>query len=217
MAEAGYAVLQIDMFGCGDSDGDFSSASWGAWQDDVLTAYRWLRTQTDAPLFLWGLRSGCLLAASVADRFSEVLNYIFWQPVISGKLHWQQFMRLKLAGELVSGAGKEVMEVLRQRLDAGLSVEIVGYSVSPEIAQGLQQTDLTPKPQRAGHVVWLEVSSREDAAIAPASQRYIEQWREIGFSVEAAVVPGPAFWQTTEIEDAPKLVEATMQVLARLQ
>ena len=28
LAAAGYAVLQIDLFGCGDSSGDFADARW---------------------------------------------------------------------------------------------------------------------------------------------------------------------------------------------
>jgi hypothetical protein len=32
--------------------------------------------------------------------------------------------------------------------------------------------------------------------------------------VDAAALPGPAFWQTTEIEDAPALIEHGTQALA---
>ena len=36
LAKAGYAVLQIDLFGCGDSSGDFGDASWQDWVGDVV-------------------------------------------------------------------------------------------------------------------------------------------------------------------------------------
>ena len=42
LAAAGFAVLQIDLFGCGDSSGDFADASWAAWQQDVALAVQWL-------------------------------------------------------------------------------------------------------------------------------------------------------------------------------
>ncbi len=45
LAAAGFAVLQIDLLGCGDSSGDFGDASWDEWIDDVLLAVRWLRGQ----------------------------------------------------------------------------------------------------------------------------------------------------------------------------
>jgi len=216
LTKAGFEVLQIDLLGCGDSAGDFSDATWQIWQDDLLTAYHWLRTQSAKPLTFWGLRAGCLLAAGVAAQLTEVANFIFWQPVCSGKQHWQQFMRLKMAGELASGQAKGVSEQLKQQLDAGLVVEIAGYSVAPELAAGLASAELLAPHERSGRTLWLEVSTREDATLAPISQKYVDQWRAAGFAVDATVVPGPAFWQTSEIEDAPALIAATLAYLDRV-
>ena len=213
MADAGFDVLQIDLLGCGDSAGDFSAATWLDWQNDVLDAYRWLRTQSLAPLTLWGLRAGCLLAASAANSLPEKTNLIFWQPVISGKQHWQQFMRLKMAGELVSGQGKGVSEQIRQQLAAGQEVEIAGYAVSPMLAEGVERSELHPPTGLTGRVSWFELSTRDEATLAPISQKRIEQWRAAGFNVDAKVVCGTAFWQNTEIEDAPELIRATLAAL----
>jgi len=213
MAEAGFDVLQIDLLGCGDSAGDFADATWHAWLEDVSQACHWLRTQSSAPLTLWGLRAGCLLAAEAAARLPEPVNLIFWQPVISGKQHWQQFMRLKMAGELASGQAKGVSEQLRQQLAAGQTVEIAGYSVSPGLVDGLEKAELQPPAARHSRLSWFELSMREDASLAPVSQKRIEQWQVAGFKVDARVVRGPAFWQTSEIEDAPDLIAATMVAL----
>ena len=212
LAESGYGVLQIDLLGCGDSSGDFGDAGWSAWIGDVLLAYRWLRQQTAAPLTLWGLRAGCLLAAAAALDLPESPNFIFWQPVLSGKQHWQQFMRLKMAGELASGQAKGGAEQLRMQMAAGQSVEIAGYIVSPALADGLERAELFA-PSASGQVTWLEVSSREEATLSPASQKCSEQWRSAGFTVESKVVRGPAFWQSTEIEDAPDLMAETLLAL----
>lgn len=208
LSAAGYAVLQIDLCGCGDSDGDFADASWESWLDDAMLGYRWLRQQTDAMLHLWGVRAGCLLASAFSERLQEKANFVFWQPVVSGKLHWQQFMRLKLAGEMASGGGKEVMDLLKSQLELRQNVEIAGYTVSPQLVDGLQTVELMPKGP-VGKVTWLEVSSRDEATLAPASLRCIEHWKAAGALLDARVVPGPAFWQTTEIEDAPALIGAT--------
>lgn len=216
MAEAGFAVLQIDLLGCGDSAGDFSDATWSAWRDDVHLAYRWLRSQTPAPLTLWGLRAGCLVAVSAAVNLPEKTNFIFWQPAISGKQHWQQFMRLKMAGELASGQAKGITEQLRRQLSAGEPVEIAGYTVSPALAEGLEATELDPPANGNGQIIWLETSLRDEATLAPVSLKRIEYWLVAGYAVHAKVVRGPAFWQTSEIEDAPELLVTTRAALVSL-
>lgn len=209
LAAAGYDVLQIDLLGCGDSSGDFADACWQAWQDDISEAVCVLRQRSAAPLILWGLRAGCLLAAEAAAALTEPADFILWQPVISGKQHWQQFMRLKMAGEMASGQAKAVGEQLRQRLAAGQPVEIAGYSVATALAAGLEQAELKP-PAGNGRVIWLETSLRDEATLAPVSQKRIEQWQAAGWHVDARIARGPAFWQTTEIEDAPELIAATL-------
>ena len=213
MADAGYHVLQIDLLGCGDSSGDFAEASWPAWRQDVLLAYRWLRTQSQAPLILWGLRAGCLLAASVAVDLPEQANFIFWQPVVSGKQHWQQFMRLKIAGEIGTGKARIAADELRQQLAAGMPVEIAGYLVSRELVAGLGGAELLAPSMQRRKVNWFELSMRDDAMLAPVSKKCVEQWQEAGIVVETKVVRGPGFWLTSEIEDAPELIKATLVAL----
>jgi len=217
MASAGFDVLQIDLLGCGDSSGDFADATWQAWKDDILAGHLWLRTRSQAPITLWGLRAGCLLAANAADNLPEQVSFIYWQPVISGKQHWQQFMRLKMAGGLTSGSAKGVNESIRQQLTAGQTVEIAGYSVSPALADSLEKAELEMPDVHPGRVIWLELSTRDDAMLAPLSQKRIEEWQVSGINVEAKVLRGHGFWQTTEIEDAPDLIAATMSALESCQ
>lgn len=213
LAAAGYDVLQIDLLGCGDSSGDFADASWPVWREDVLQGCRCLRERSAAPLILWGLRAGCLLVVEAAAELPEMADFIFWQPVVSGKQHWQQFMRLKMAGELASGQAKAVGDQLRKQLAGGQSVEIAGYGISPELAAGLEHAELVPPVGRTARVVWVETSLRDEATLAPVAQKRIDQWRAAGFAVDARIVRGPGFWQTTEIEEAPELVAATLAAL----
>lgn len=213
LARHGYAVLQIDLHGCGDSAGDFGDATWNSWLQDALAAHAWLRERNQAPLWLWGLRTGCLLAVQAAERLDESANFLFWQPVTAGKQYLQQFMRLRVAGEMMSGEGKGVMESMKAQLAAGQPVEVAGYRLSAGLAKGLESAELQP-PSRPGHLHWLEVSSRTDATLAPLSIKRIEQWQASGFTVDSKTLPGPSFWQTTEIEETPALLEATLAALA---
>ena len=212
LADHGYAVLQIDLHGCGDSSGDFGDATWPSWLQDAAEAHHWLRQRCPAPRWLWGLRAGCLLAAQAATRIDEPANFLFWQPTTSGKQFLQQFLRLKVASELVVGDTKGVMESLRRQLADRHSVEIAGYRLTSELAHSLAQTELLPPPN-PGRLVWLEVSARPDAALMPASVKHLANWQDAGYSICTQVVTGPAFWQTTEIEDAPALLSTTLAAL----
>lgn len=213
LAAAGYCVLQIDLLGCGDSSGAFGDATWDLWLKDVLHACEYLRSRTLAPLALWGLRSGCLLAVQAAAELSESVNFIFWQPVLSGKQHWQQFMRLKMASGLVSGNVKGLTEDIRQALADGLSVDIAGYSVAPGLAVGMASAELSPPKGICSKALWLEVSNRVDATFSPVALKRVQDWLDVGCQVHTAIAAGPAFWQTTEIEDAPDLLQKTLDLL----
>lgn len=214
MARLGFEVLQIDLFGCGDSSGDFGDVTWNDWVADVQLACRWLRSRTEAPLTLWGLRVGCLLATAAAVILEEEVNFIFWQPVVSGKQHWQQFVRLKIASELSSGGGKEVVSQLRQQLAMGESVEIAGYTVGPRLADGLERAELNIPANFRGQLAWFELSMREGSPLSPVARRCAAEIEanQVG-RVEMRSIYGPAFWQTVEIENAPLLIDATTGLL----
>jgi len=217
LAAAGFAVLQVDLLGCGDSAGDFGDATWARWVSDVAQACRWLRERSgagaaDAPLWLWGLRAGCLLAAEAAPLLGEPCNFLFWQAPTSGKPLLQQFLRLKAAGDLLGGQGKALMEQLRSDIAAGKGVEVAGYMLHPELCLGLERATLQPPVLlggAAGQVVWLEVSPRAGAGLSPAALTAVGKWTAAGWSVEARPIEGPAFWQTVEIEEAPCLLAAS--------
>lgn len=214
LAASGFAVLQIDLYGCGDSSGDFGDVSWEDWLADVMQAMRWLqRRADDAPLWLWGLRAGALIAAEAAQRAGSAANFLFWQPAISGKVLVQQFLRLKAAGALADGSAKAVMEATRAEIAAGRPIHVAGYQVPAPLLVGLEAAALNPPATAGGRVVWLEVATRADASLSPGSLTAIERWERNGFEVHGAVVPGPPFWQTTEIEDAPALVTTSKSLM----
>ncbi len=211
-AAAGCAVLQVDLLGCGDSSGDFADATWVDWVDDVLLALRWMRARHELPLWLWGLRAGCLVASDAAARLDEAVNLLYWQPPASGRAPLQQFLRLAVVSEALGGESA-VRDSARQRLARGEPVDIAGYTVAPALASGLEAAQLQPA-RNGARTVWIELSTRPDAEPLPASKTVLADWRARGCRVDAMVVNGPSFWQTTEIEDAPALIDASLSLLA---
>lgn len=222
LAQAGYAVLQVDLRGCGDSAGDFGDATWQDWVHDVVYGCHWLARRGHAPLWLWGLRAGCLVAAEAAGRLTVPCNFIFWAPTPSGKLVLQQFLRLKAASDMLAGNAKGITESLRQQLARGATVEVAGYVLAPDLAMGLEQAALAPPtrvepPGEAARLEWFELSTRTEAALSPVAANTAAQWGEAGFAVETHVVNGASFWQTSEIEQVPGLITATVAAISRFQ
>jgi exosortase A-associated hydrolase 2 len=219
LAHAGFDVLQIDLLGCGDSSGDFGDATWEAWVQDVVRACHWLRARAEGrpqhtpqpPLWLWGLRAGCLLAVQAAQSLQQPSNFLFWAPTPAGKPLLQQFLRLKAAQDMASGNAKAVMEGLRTDITQGRPVEIAGYLLDANLATGIEQAILTPPGTGPANcrVEWFELSTRDDASLTPVVGQSIAQWQQAGYTVHSHIATGPSFWQTSEIEDVPALIEAT--------
>jgi len=218
LAEAGHAVLQIDLLGCGDSSGDLGDARWSDWLDDVRLGVHWLRQRHghDLPLWLWGHRVGALVAVEAARHLDEDCQFLFWHPNTSGKQPLAQFLRLKTVAAMLQGAQQRGAAELRTALARGLSVEVAGYTLGAALAPDLEAASLSPPP-RARRALFLEVQAvQADGTLPPTSPAIagcIERWQAAGVPCVGQVVPGPAFWQTTEIEDAPALIGATVAML----
>ncbi|CAD5375231.1 Hydrolase 2, exosortase A system-associated [Rubrivivax sp. A210] len=217
LAAAGHAVLQFDLLGCGDSAGDFGDASWSDWVDDVVAAAALARTRhaqawPDAQppgLWLWGHRMGCLLANAAAPRIEGGCDFLFWQPTPNGKTVLQQFLRLETAAALMGKATPGDQKPARERLAAGETVDVAGYRIQPALAQGLEAARLQV-PARPARLEWIDVSPQEPPTASPVAQQNLAAWQAGGCQVRHQMVQGPAFWQTTEIEDAPALIAATV-------
>ncbi|PZO19649.1 MAG: hydrolase 2, exosortase A system-associated, partial [Burkholderiales bacterium] len=108
LAQAGFAVLQIDLKGCGDSEGEFADTTWDAWLEDAQLAHHWLAEHAPGPRWLWGMRGGTLLATALAARLSHPTHLLLWQPVINGQQMLQQFLRLHAAGQWLTDGNKSL-------------------------------------------------------------------------------------------------------------
>jgi exosortase A-associated hydrolase 2 len=210
LAQQGFVVLIPDHYGCGDSEGDFGDAEWGVWVEDLRLAASWLQERYDAPLVLWGLRTGCLLISELIQHHGIVpQRCLFWQPVTNGEQYLTQFLRLRIAAGMLAGE-KESAKGLRQCLSDGQPLEVAGYRLPPAVAEPLAKARLACPPCP---VDWLEVVLEEGAELPPASARTVDAWREEGGQVAAAVVLGEPFWNTQEIREAPELVQASLDPL----
>lgn len=205
-ARAGYGVLQLDLYGCGDSSGDFSDARWHLWLADLALGWRWLTQHCSAPAYLWGLRLGALLALQFAAQARPApAGLVMWQAVVSGRAHLHQFMRLNSAARML-GTSQPAPS-----LPAKVN-EVAGYMLGAELADAIQQAEASSAPPCA--VQWLELSAPEQAAaLQPASALLLERWERAGAEVDAYPLPGVPFWSTPEIAEVPDLIQATLAAM----
>lgn len=214
LARAGYAVLQVDLTGCGDSAGDFGDATWDIWRMDASCAHAWLAAQVAGPITLWGLRLGASLAVDIAPTLARISRLLLWQPVLNGEQFLTQFLRIKLASEMLSeGQAQSGTKSLKAMLEAGKSIEVGGNMLSSGMARGLIGLKLSEaRPMTA--IEWVEVGANASQEITPAGRRVVDIWRDSGAAVHTRTVTGDPFWITQEISECPALLECTTRILA---
>jgi exosortase A-associated hydrolase 2 len=217
LAAAGFGVLQIDLYGCGDSSGDFSDARWELWKQDLASAHKWLAARLGQPVSLLGLRLGALLALDYATSSALApARVMLWQPVQSGAIFLKQFLRLLTANEFL--ADKDVEKAaggasLRDTLIGGQMLEVGGYEISPALGAAIDAQDAARLAVTRCPVDWFEVVAAPDRPESVAVTRLAGRWREQGVALQMHRVVCPPFWATQEISEAPELVAASTQVL----
>lgn len=220
LAAHGYGVLQIDLYGCGDSAGDFGDARWDLWKDDLATGAAWLRARLAHPVTLWGLRLGALLALDYAATAAVPLAPpLLWQPVAGGAQYLTQFLRLRTAGALLgddAAAGQSGTKAARAALQAGQTLEIAGYDLTPALAlalDALPAPDASSAPPLSAH--WFEVLGA-GTPVSAAATRTQAAWQARGAALHLHSVSGAPFWATSEITTCPDLLDATVAALEHL-
>lgn len=214
LANAGWVVLQMDLFGCGDSTATFDEATWDQWLEDVADAAAWLhRTSGHVPV-LWGLRTGALLALQCASSIGRPADLVLWQPPASGLESLREFLRLKVVSRMMdpNSGGRVSIEQLHAQLAEGNPIDIAGYTLGPPLAFGLgaAECDLNSLPSR---IACFEVTATAPAALSRGALDRIDGWRRRGHEVQARAIAGLPFWQTPEISECPALIENTVALL----
>lgn len=220
LAQYGFAVLIMDLYGCGDSEGEFKDASWVQWKDDLDVGFSWLRQRCDVPISLLGLRLGALLALDfIRDGRQQVHQAMLWQPVLNGQQFLTQFFRLKLANDFLSGGKQQSVstQTIRQQLNAGEIVEVAGYEISSKLSLAIDALNLTDFASVELPVYWFEIQHDAKAALSPAKQKVIDFWQQQQGDVHLERVSGPDFWMTQEITVCNELVERTTRLFTQSQ
>jgi exosortase A-associated hydrolase 2 len=216
LAGRGLATVLPDLYGTGDSGGDFSDATWATWLDDLARTARWCHESIHTVTSILAVRLGCALAseAAVSGGIGPVAKTVLWQPVFDGRKFLTQFFRLRIAAALVEQDKKESLEDLLAQSARGEVVEVAGYGVAPALVSELNAVAQPPSlPQELGRMVWMDVV-REAGAIPAAGQKLIERTRAAGGAIEHRAIVAEPFWAATEITTSAQVLTATTEALA---
>jgi exosortase A-associated hydrolase 2 len=215
-AALGFAVLQFDLFGCGDSCGDFYSGRWELWKSDLSIAAGWLAERTGGPLWLWGVRLGGLLALDCA-RDLQPSGIILWQPFSNGRNCINQFLRLRLAAQLqgtASGSARSTA-ALRAQLAVHGHIEVGGYEIAIPLVKAIDACDAVNLRLPPCEVHWFANPSPAPARTTANVARLAAAWARDGVQVHFHPVEGPATWHPLEVIESTALLDATSAVFRR--
>jgi len=185
LAQSGIVTVVPDLYGTGDSGGDFVDASWALWQDDLVRTARWCEDAVGPVTGLLGIRLGCALACedAVLAAMPALSRTVFWQPVLDGSRHLTQFMRVRVAASMANGV-KESIADLRAELASAGEIEISGYRTSRGLATEIEAVREPPVlPARLGSVDWFELVREAGQPVSPASARSIQASADAGLRV----------------------------------
>lgn len=216
-AAMGFAVLQIDLFGCGDSSGLLSDASWALWKQDLHAAQLWLEQNNHPLTVLWGVRLGAALALDFAkDAGVTVETLLLWQPVFDGRAYINQLLRLRLAAEMsVPSLERKIgTSALRAALAAGEVIEIAGYDLTPAIAADIDAIDasLLTLPDVAIH--WMEIVNDAAGSPPPGRSEIVNRCIRSGVDMRMHAVPCAPFWSTADVVECEPLIEETGKIFS---
>lgn len=215
LARVGVVSVLPDLFGTGDSAGEFRDARWDVWKENLQRVADWIASKGWQLTGVLGVRLGCALAAEMLRDGGRVApRSVFWQPVSDGERYLTQFLRLRMAASMTDAAGKETVASLRDRLLAGKIVEVAGYELAPALASQIERVRLAAAlgPQ-LGQLTWIEVVRGDEGRLPGPSQLAVDAGIAAGLRVETATIVGDPFWTSTEVVRNQDLVARTVPAL----
>ena len=149
------------------------------------------------------------------SRFDEV---VLWQPVTSGRVYLNQFLRQGAPGiAATDSVDTGHRQGLRAKLLAGEPVNVSGYMLAPELAEAICEREIEP----LGHglespIYWIEVVGKDNPKLLPASVRVIAKWRHGSVPVTTKTVVDHSFWRLQSLHPvwADNLIAATTRLIA---
>jgi exosortase A-associated hydrolase 2 len=212
LATQGFAVLRYHPRGTGESEGGSKEFTLKSATEDAAAAVRWMRECSGCErVGIFGLRFGASVVA-LADTKADF--GVLWSPVTNLRIYFRDLLRLRLTKELIHQRADHVKVTakdLTAELDAGRSIDLLGYEACPELYRQMIATEAWPKTPPASDVLWL------DLPLATAQAGMIAQeWRNLGSRVDVQTFREKIFWEDFSSDFPHQFAEASISWMVRL-
>ncbi len=159
IARAGFPCLRFDYPGTGNSLGAMTAVSDAAqWTGAINDAADFLRAYSGVKRFVFlGQSLGALLAAEAAAGRADVAALILVAPVVKGRAYLRELAATsRLVAERIG---------VEADLAAGEALSVLGFALSPALAESLGHLDATKTvPGALGSVVVYDRADRRQGA-----------------------------------------------------
>ena len=216
LARCGYHAVLPDFYGTGDSEGEFSEASWHGWLDQLNCCVASMQNEYGVGSYsLVGLRTGALLATDYLKQFNACPDkLVLWQPVVDGEVYLKQFLRLRLASSMLAGEEGENTQALVKSLADGEVVEVAGYALTSKVADGLSSSALkSVVPGRLPETCWVDLTASNEVPPPLLNRNLVDAWNKSGARVQHLAITGDSFWNSAEVIVNSGLVTQTVNFI----
>ena len=217
IARLGYGVLTVDLYGCGDSAGEFRDALWSDWHEDLAIGVEWLQDRGLTPVGLWGLRLGGLLALDVARLSQRTFPFIvLWHPPLSGAETLRQFLRLSYVQEVGDLSACMTTHEMRRRLTSETCIEVIGWELNNDLASALERLKLSSLLSQVSSAIYC-VEFAQRTKLPTPRQRTLQAYKDKGFIFDFRQSPVRSFWadRAGMTDDCQVLIDLMNSVLMR--
>ncbi len=211
LAQNGIQTTILDLFGCGDSEGDIDQANLQIWYQDINTAIQHIQ-QRSTNISIGGLRLGATIALNfLATSQLQIDKLLLWQPVLKGEQFMKQFIRLKLAESIaISSAPTTSTTEIIAKLEDGNIQEIAGYPITKELFQNINALSCINQniaPDTQLHLLEINPSATPSTPMVKAISSYKN------LNSNHHICQGSQFWSCQEIVWCNSAIDKSTEIL----
>ena len=210
LAGRGISVLRYHPLGTGESDGTHADVTLESLAKDAVAAGHFARQKIGGGrIGYFGLRLGAT-ASILAAAMDPVDFLVLWCPVTNLRQYFRDILRSQVTADAVHRSLKRSTDQMIAELEAGRTVDVWGYELSPSLYRQMTSMQALPETPPARKILWLARPAEEAAAAA-----VVKRWQGMGSQVDFQVIRETAFWEYPGNTIPEKFATATTEWLSQ--